>query len=392
MKRLALSSLLLASTLFGAPSEDIINQVGKKANYPIDGYFVHYGSGAYDWIYNPRGTNGLYKLEGLDQNGYFRWTNLSASFKASVSDHTLHLSSTQPQTILEITTPNQEVNVNLATIKTIKCNSLSPGDTFKINGVRYKVVDNTMLKNMDPKSDDYEHICTSKVTNMSNLFRDAVNFNQPIGNWDTSNVTDMSSMFWSAVKFNQPIGDWNTSNVTYMGSMFHNAVKFNQPIGDWDTSNVRGMGYMFDHATSFNQPIGNWDTSNVRYMAGMFEDATSFNQPIGDWNTSNVTNMSWMFYNATSFNQPIGKWDTSNVRYMAGMFEDATSFNQPIGKWNTSNVTNMDYMFYQATSFNQNIRNWCVSKIAQKPTYFDTGAAFEGRDDLQPVWGTCPGQ
>ncbi|WP_281847726.1 BspA family leucine-rich repeat surface protein [Nitratiruptor tergarcus] len=392
MKRLALSSLLLASILFGAPSEDVVGQVGKKANYPIDGYFVHYGSGAYDWIYNPRGTNGLYKLEGLDQNGYFRWTNLSASFKASVSDHTLHLSSTQPQTILEITSPNQEVNVNLATIKTIKCNSLSPGDTFKINGVTYKVVDNTMLYNMNPNHDDYEHICTSKVTDMSDLFRDAVDFNQPIGNWDTSNVTNMSDMFWYAVKFNQPIGNWDTSNVRDTHMMFYYAVNFNQPIDDWNTSKVTDMGGMFYYATNFNQPIGNWNTSNVTKMSNMFQYALKFNQPIGDWDTSKVTNMFMMFENAASFNQPIGNWNTSNVTNMGDMFYFAVSFNQPIGDWDTSNVTNMNYMFYYAQSFNQNIHNWCVSKIPQKPAGFDTGAAFEGRDDLQPVWGTCPSQ
>ncbi|BCD62956.1 hypothetical protein NitYY0826_C1844 [Nitratiruptor sp. YY08-26] len=367
MKRLALSSLLLASILFGASSEDVVGQVGKKANYPINGYFVHYGEGAFDWIYNPRGSEGVYKLEGLKPNGHFKWTSLSASFKASVSDHTLHLSSTQPQTILEITTPNQEVNVNLATIKTIKCNQLSAGDTFKINGVTYKVVDNTMLKNMDPNHDDYEHICTSKVTNMSGLFPYAVNFNQPIGKWDTSNVTDMSYMFYNAVKFNQPIGNWDTSNVTNMYGMF------------WG-------------ATSFNQPIGKWDTSKVTNMSSMFRVAISFNQPIGDWNTSKVTNMCCMFEYAISFNQPIGNWDTSKVTNMCCVFEYAISFNQPIGQWDTSNVTNMNFMFVYAKNFYQNIHNWCVSKITHKPTNFDTDAAFEGKDDLQPVWGTCPSQ
>ena len=36
------------------------------------------------------------------------------------------------------------------------------------------------------------------VTNMNQMFREARNFNQPIGNWNISNVTDTSNMFRKA--------------------------------------------------------------------------------------------------------------------------------------------------------------------------------------------------
>ena len=96
---------------------------------------------------------------------------------------------------------------------------------------------------------------TSNVTNMSEMFRGARTFNQPIGNWDTSKVTDMSSMFENAESFNQPIEEWNTSKVTDMSEMFRGARTFNQPIGNWDTSKVTDMSSMFCEARTFNQPI-----------------------------------------------------------------------------------------------------------------------------------------
>ena len=171
----------------------------------------------------------------------------------------------------------------------------------------------------------------SNITDISYMFLFASSFNQPIGNWDIIGATS----------FNQPIGNWDTSNVTDMGEMFYNAISFNQPISNWDTSRVTDMRGMFKKATAFNQPIGNWDTSKVTDMAKMFRGAKSFNQPIGNWDTSMVTDMSSMFSYAESFNQPIGNWNTSKVTDMAEMFDGARSFYQPIGNWDTSNVTDM---------------------------------------------------
>jgi len=48
----------------------------------------------------------------------------------------------------------------------------------------------------------------------------------------------MHNMFEQAADFNQPIGDWNVSNVTYMISMFYEADTFNQDISNWDVGNV----------------------------------------------------------------------------------------------------------------------------------------------------------
>ena len=234
---------------------------------------------------------------------------------------------------------------NGVTIKAYPCAEI--GDVGIVNGVEYTVVDNGMLYEMRGEfgqtiTTDFTRLCTTRVTDMYNLFLCYEDFNQPIGNWDVSNVTNMSGMFYGECAshlFNQNISQWNVSNVTNMHVMFFN-------------------GY-------FNQPIGNWNVSNVTDMGGMFNYAYTFNQDIADWNVSNVTDMSYMFYGAASFNQPINNWDVSNVTDMGGMFGNAQSYNQTILGWDTSNVTDMSYMFYGAASFNQDSHNINTANVTE---------------------------
>ena len=174
-------------------------------------------------------------------------------------------------------------------------------------------------------------IDTSKITDMSGLFKDSERKDfSGIENWDVSAVEDMQSMFWCAKSFNQDISGWDVSNVENMSFMFSYAKAFNQPIGDWDVSSVTDMSGMFAGTEAFNQPIGDWDVSNVGYMQSMFAGVRSFNQPIGDWDVSNVRDMGYMFYNAAAFNQPIEGWDVSNIVNMGHMFENAVSFKQEL--------------------------------------------------------------
>ena len=102
--------------------------------------------------------------------------------------------------------------------------------------------------------------------------------------WNTSKVTDMSDMFYGATDFNKDISKWNTSNVTDMSWMFYGAKEFNQYIGGWDTSKVTNMSRMFDCAHKFNGDISKWNTSNVTNMSNMFNGVTNFNQDyISNW-------------------------------------------------------------------------------------------------------------
>ena len=217
---------------------------------------------------------------------------------------------------------------------------------------------------------------TSKVTNMSFMFMGAQAFDQPLNNWDTSKVTDMSWMFDWAKAFNQPLNNWDTSKVTDMHFMFFQAQAFDQPLNNWHTSKVTNMRYMFASAQAFNQPLNNWDTSKVTDMSTMFASAQAFNQPLNNWDTSKVTDMSKMFDWAEAFNQPLNNWDTSKVTTMYTMFRSARAFDQPLNNWDTSNVTDMSWMFRSAQAFNQPLNNWDTSKVTSMLGMFDWTQAF----------------
>ena len=181
-------------------------------------------------------------------------------------------------------------------------------EEYELNGVKYKVVDLSMLKLMVKNEEDITKVVTTKVEDMSTMFSNATTFDQDISNWDVKNVANMLEMFSGASSFNQNIGSWNVSNVNNMQEMFRGAASFNQDISSWDVSNVTDMGSMFSNAYSFNQNIGSWNVSNVANMYFMFFMAKSFNQDIGKWDVSNVTDMYSMFGSASSFKQNISSW------------------------------------------------------------------------------------
>ena len=143
----------------------------------------------------------------------------------------------------------------------IECDNYYIFDIFSIDGVTYTVADREMLDDALSNGEDLTKYCTSKVTNMEDMFSGAESFNQDIGNWDVSNVTIMYSMFESAESFNQDIGNWDVSNVTYMDYMFRNASSFNQDLTQWCVSNMDSKPDAFSEnsgLTPENHPI--WGT------------------------------------------------------------------------------------------------------------------------------------
>ena len=294
---------------------------------------------------------------------------------------------------------------------TMLCPDARVGDTVVINGAEYMKRDRAGLLALlgTAKEGDLAISCTTGVTDMSSLFKDASSFNVKIGSWDTSSVTTMQSMFNGASTFNQDISKWNTGKVTNMQSMFDGATSFNQDLSSWNVVKVGRSCTAF-----FGVSAGAWTLPKPAlpascigfYLAANRVTVLCPDAAVGDVGvingveytkrsqaglrrlvgirseeaklatscTTGVTDMSFMFYAATSFDQDISKWDTGSVTTMASMFLHAASFNQDISKWDTSSVTTMNSMFYEATSFNQDLSSWNIDKVGSSCTRFETNA------------------
>ena len=163
------------------------------------------------------------------------------------------------------------------------------GDKGIIDGVEYTVVDEATLRQMVANDEDVTKVVTTKITDISSLFKEKNQFNQDLNGWDTSNVTNMSGMFYSTTAFNQNIGSWDTSSVTNMSGMFYSATAFNGDISSWDTSSVAYISGMFNNATAFNQDLSGWcvqdnfaaEPSNFKINANSTWRNDSSKQP--DW-------------------------------------------------------------------------------------------------------------
>ena len=271
--------------------------------------------------------------------------------------------------------PSDKIYIDPENGVTIKCPDANVGDSHYINGVNYVVVDNSTIRE-HPFLDDNDPntcLCTSKVTDMSNLLRDRPGDNTLIkyDSWDVSNVTTMKNMFFNH-RVNISLIYWDVSGVTDMSGMFYGARLINDKnFENWDTSNVTDMRMMFEQLQYGNPNIASWNTSNVIDMSRMFAYDYTFNPDISDWNTSNVTNMSSMFEGTNYVNPSIAAWNTSNVTNMENMFAGAKNFNQDIAAWDTSNVTSMKNMFGGAAEFNQNLSSWDVSKVTNCENFFN---------------------
>ena len=218
----------------------------------------------------------------------------------------------------------------------------------------------------------------SKATNMTRMFASTSAFDGNLSSWNVSEVTDMSEMFTRTSAFDGDLSGWDVSGVTDMSEMFSFAKVFNGDISSWDVSGVTDMESMFYYAGAFNQDIPSWDASKVTDMSGMFYNAVAFDGNVSGWTVSSVTDMSQMFYDADAFDGNLSSWDVSSVTDMSQMFYDAGDFDGDVSSWDVSKVTDMSQMFHTADDFNQSLSSWNVSSVTLMNDMFNGADAFDG--------------
>lgn len=246
---------------------------------------------------------------------------------------------------------------------TVKCRDWAQiGEKGIVDGIEYTIVSSSELQSAVKSDADYSKFCTSKITDMSNLFSGKTAI-RDITKFDVSNVTNMRLMFSSCTSFNQDISVWDVSKVTNMSAMLLNCYKFNQDIGKWNVSKVTDMESMLTYCHQLNQDLSKWDVSNVTTMGGMFQGCSSFNGNVKTWNISKVRNIRYMFNSCNQFNQDLSQWNVSNVTDMEATFAFCSKFNIDLTKWDVKNVVNMMRTFDGASLYNQDLSKWNVINV-----------------------------
>ena len=101
--------------------------------------------------------------------------------------------------------------------ETVTCESNKPGTVMVLEDELFVVVNDALIRNSDYWQnflDGNIQLCTTHVTDMSDLFAKNKYFNQDISRWDTSRVTNMDRMFSGAKRFDQDLTYWNVKRVS----------------------------------------------------------------------------------------------------------------------------------------------------------------------------------
>ena len=131
------------------------------------------------------------------------------------------------------------------------------------------------LKNIE----GFEHLNTSQVTYMSNMFRDCSSLTTlDLSSFGTSKVTYMSSMFCGCSSLTSlDLSSFDTSQVTNMREMFSDCSFLPAlDLTSFDTSQVTDMHAMFKNCKSLTTlDLSNFQTSEMKNMGEMFSGCST---------------------------------------------------------------------------------------------------------------------
>lgn len=207
---------------------------------------------------------------------------------------------------------------------------------------------------------------TSKVENMSNMFKDAQIPSVCLSGLDCSEVTDMEAMFMNARISQIDLAGLRTSKLTNMESMFEGCqIKDNLDLSGFNTEKVTSMSSLFKNCTATDICLTSFKTSNVTDMSSMFSGCSKLTSlDLTKFNTENVQNNYSMFKDCSSLTSLIlGNFYVGLSTNLSAMFQGCSALTSvDLSKFNTANVIDMQYMF-----------DGCKSLPSLDVSMFDTG-------------------
>ena len=237
-------------------------------------------------------------------------------------------------------------------------------NTSKVTDMSYMFRDCNLLKEIDLSNFD-----TSKVKSMKSMFYKCKSLtNLDVSNFDTANVEEMNFMFLGCSNITElDVSKFNTSKVTSMKSMFNQCSKLKDiNVSNFDTSNVTDMlkelnlsnfntksviyfQYMFYNCYSLEAlDVSGFDVLSAENMSYMFTACSKLKSlDLSNFITTSVTDVNWMFGNCSSLEHlDISNFDTSKVISTYAMFYDCMSLEElDISSFNLENAENVEYMF-----------------------------------------------
>ncbi len=138
------------------------------------------------------------------------------------------------------------------------------------------------------------------------------------------------SMFYNVIVDSIEFNHVNTSNVTNMTNMFYNSYALTSlDVSSFDTSSVKYFNYMFDYCKELtNLNLGNFDTSSATSFMNMFLSCEKLsNLDLSSFNTSNATSFRQMFKGCSNLEYVKfgNEFDTQKITDIYSMFDGCSN-------------------------------------------------------------------
>ena len=145
---------------------------------------------------------------------------------------------------------------------------------FNTNGIYLPEHSACLFKEVKGEISGCEKLNTSKVEDMSYMFREATSANPDVSKWNVSNVNDFQGMFYAATSANPNVSKWNVLKATDMRWMFRDARLAKPDVSKWNVSNVTDMREIFRSSGIVKLDLSKWKLNWVmlNYYYGKSEE------------------------------------------------------------------------------------------------------------------------